>query len=203
MHSRTALSILSVLSLAGCAQPSANTIHDQAGREVTIVDTGVDQAGGPRLVTIGQFDAERRYHVLAAAHGPGSAQTLLPAVIGAVGFVGGMAALRPPQVSDTTTVSNATTQSGGSSSVSPGAIVANGGAGGAGGLGGAGGVGGAGGSSAGGSATAATAPVSATGGSATATGGTATSAAINSASSVAAATSSATSSDSAGDPIRR
>ena len=169
------IAVLSALLLASCAKPSANTIRDQAGREVTIVDTGVDQAGGPRLVVIGQFDAARQYHVLAAAHGPGSAQTLLPAVIGAAGFVGGMAALRPPQVNDTTTVSNATTQSGGgsSSSISPGAIVANGGTGGAGGVGGSS-------TSAGGSATAATAPV-------TATGGLASSAAIDSATSQAAA----------------
>lgn len=127
-----------LLSLAACAAPGANTIADQYGRQVTIVDTGIDAAGGERLVTIGQFDRLGTYHVDAAAHGPGTAQTLLPSAITAAGFVGGMAVLRPPEVN--TSVS----QAGGSASIAPGAAVATGGAGGAGGAamsaGGAGGA---------------------------------------------------------------
>lgn len=115
------------LVLGACAPPTANTIYDQLGRQVTIVDTGVDQAGGPRVTAIGQFDNYNRYHVLTAGSGPGVVQTTLPAVFEAGGFVGGMAVLRPPRVN--TSVS----QTGGGATIAPGAATATGGAGGAGG----------------------------------------------------------------------
>lgn len=124
---------LSLLTLAACAAPSARTIYDQLGRQVTIVDTGVDQAGGLRVVAIGQFDSTNTYHPYAAGSAPGTVQTVLPALVGAGGFVGGLAVLRPSPVN--------VSQSGGSSST--GAVTANGGAGGLGGSGGAGGNGGA------------------------------------------------------------
>ncbi len=95
------------IALAACATPaSVNTISDRYGHEITIVDTGVDPAGGERLTAIGQFDANGLYHIYAAAHGAGTFQTAMPAALTGASFVGGMAVLRPPHVTnDNTNVS--------------------------------------------------------------------------------------------------
>jgi hypothetical protein len=97
---------LVLLALAGCS-PSASTIFDQFGREVTVVDTGIDMAGGMRLTTIGQFDTTGKYSVLSSAFGPGTFQTVIPSVLSGAAFVGGMHLLRPAEFNNQTSV-NAT-----------------------------------------------------------------------------------------------
>jgi hypothetical protein len=139
--------LLALLALAGCVSPSANTVYDQLGRQVTIVDTGIDPAGGVRLTTIGQFDPAGKYTVLSSAYGPGLAQTVLPSVLAAAGFVGGMQVLRPAEFNNQTSV-NATNS--GITAASNPAIKT---------------------SAAGGTNTSGTATTTATGGSVSATGG--------------------------------
>jgi hypothetical protein len=97
--------VVLLVAVTGCAQPSATTVHDQYGREVTVVDTGIDPAGGARLSTVGQFNSTGEYRVLATAQGPGTFQTVLPSVFAAAGFVGGMHLLAPAEFNNQTNVS--------------------------------------------------------------------------------------------------
>jgi hypothetical protein len=94
-------SAMTCVALGACTRASLSTISDQYGRQVTIVDTGIDAAGGERLTTIGQFDANGWYHIYAASQGLGTLQMAMPAAIVGASFVGGMAVLRPPRFSET------------------------------------------------------------------------------------------------------
>ncbi len=122
------------MSLAACsAAPSLVEIPTSSGDIVRIVDTGVDEQGGPRLKSIQVVDRTGRIISTEQAASKGTFQDAANGFFGSVaqaaGFAGGMALLRPAQTYDsgTSTVVSTGSVSAGGGSAAGGSATGTGG----------------------------------------------------------------------------